>query len=253
MIVSKILSINGLKSYNYDNKFSGSVGVNTHGLKMAAPLQRDTVSFKKAIMSNKAMGDFKDAISQDMALRIIKKVTPSHQKFVKLMHETFGDIISTPNEKKLLTYKQRIKSPFSIRQKTTSTNEELKDISGNAFILEDKKSFAQLVSRVIKLIKSGKINVDDLEYYRVAPIYKNGKTVATYNSLDVKLVQTLGDAVDQVKNEKKSILDIKPSPAGYSALHMTVKHTDGNYTEIQVMTRAMWDLKKVENLFKSST
>lgn len=251
------------KSQNYATQF---------GLKMKSPLCRDTVSFKAAAISNKAMGSIKDAVNNDTALKLIKKVSPSHNNFVKLMYETFGDLMSTSEKKGLFSYKERIKTPFSVRQKTTSLleeiknndalcrkfnsmkdidffAEEMKDISGNAFILEDAKALQVFTQRFQQLVKGGKVNVVDLEYYRLAPTYKRGKIVESFDSLNSNYVNKLGKTIDEVKNNVKPILDEKPSPAGYSGMHITVKHKDGTYTEIQVMTRAMWNLKEVENFF----
>ena len=222
------------------------------GLKMNNTLSQDTVSFKGAALTPKGMGDAADMINNKLALRIREEIKPAHNALTKLMKEAFADMI----ENGLLTIKDRIKKPYSICEKTTTTQlfnkkaimQEMKDISGLLFVLEDKKSFNGVVTRLIKLMKSGKIVPDDLEYYRLTPIRK-GKKKETFDSLDIERVERLGDVADEVSGKPSSIFATKPSKSGYSGLHLTVKNPDGTYSEIQIMTRAMHNLKEVENFF----
>lgn len=273
MNIPKILNFNAKSEYTGQQASNNSCYTTNYGLKMAAPIKKDTVSFKAKESTLKNIGDKSSKISNSAAKQLIKIVEPAHNKFVKFMYEVFGDVMSTPEKKGLFTYKERLKSEFSIREKSASLQEmlkkdgheellrkyntmkkqdfyleEMKDISGNAFILDDARGFQVFTKRLIELIKNRKINVVDLEYYRIPPINKGRKSIS-FDSLNTNYIGKIASAIDDVKGNIKATPYEQPSPAGYSGLHITVKHEDGNYTEIQVMTRAMWNLKEIENLY----
>ncbi len=223
------------------------------GLVMAAPLSCDTVNFKGAVNTNKTLGDLADAVTRLLAKQIRDIYKKPHEDMLKLINNNYGDLF----EKGLIELKKRIKKEFSIQEKTTSIgvlskNEILKnmqDISGFAFLLDDGRAFQQFLTRTAKLVKSKEFSVVDMEYYRIPPKLKRGKVVESYDSLNANGIQKLGNIVDEVNQSEKPILNEKPSPAGYSGLHITIKDKNGLYHEWQIMTRAMWNLKEIENLY----
>ncbi len=249
------LNLNRFSQYGMPEKQNMNCG--SYNITMNKPLRADTVSFKAALPSNKTMGKLKDMVTELVAKRVHQKHVKPHNDMLKLIKKRFEDILSTENERNLITLHHRIKKNFSIRQKTTSidvTNienlfKEMKDVSGFAFILEDGKAFQQFTNILNKMIRNREINIVDLEYYRIPPLCKKSKIIESYDSLNTNLVNKIGATVDEVTNRTKPILDEKPSPAGYSGLHITIKHKDGTFSEWQVMTRAMHNLKEIENFF----
>lgn len=253
----KIFGINTLLPQNIvpsgQNNNVGISNVPQYGIKMSEPLSCDTVNFKGAINTNKTLGDLADAVTRLLARQIREIYEKPHNDMLKLINKNYSDLF----DKKLITLMERIKKEFSICEKTTTIEattkrdilENMQDISGFAFVLEDGKAFQQFLLRTAKLVKSKEISIVDMEYYRIPPKIKRGKVVESYDSLNANGIQKLGTVVDEVNASEKPILNEKPSPAGYSGLHITLKDKNGLYHEWQVMTRAMWNLKEVENLF----
>ena len=254
MNISKITFPNFLLARGSDNSQNYSNKTN-FGLRMSRPLTRDEVSFKAKDITKK--GNLKDKITFKLAKQLIEPYIKPHRQMEKFILKKFKKILSTDSKKNYVTLGGRIKEPFSIQQKSTSLSmkdydnliSEMHDISGFEFILEEGKSFMQFCNILTKLIKDKEINVIDIEYYRLPPIQRRGKIVESYNSLNTNLVDKIARTIDEVKHNVDSTPYEKPSRSGYSGLHLTIQNSDGTFCEWQIMTRAMHDLKQVENFF----
>lgn len=275
-----ILSVN---NFRITTPFRGNSSPQTitepkFGLTMAKPLLNDTVSFKAAAkikkvvqsaqQTTKTAGKRSDGISLQLARMIRNRMTKPHTGLKKHMEDLFKDQINLNpkgivDEKKsnkyLFTLLDRIKSEDSIIQKTASRGwgnlgkkellVNMTDISGLCFVLEDKKSLGEFVRKFSQEIRNGKLNIVEAEYHRLAPFYTSRTFSQTFDSLDPSQLQKLKRAIYDTQNPVTQIWKDVDSMSGYSGLHLIVKNTDGTMSEIQVMTRAMHNLKNVENLF----
>lgn len=250
---------------NPNNNKTNNITTN-FGLKLQSPLEADTVSFKgvKKVVAEevskqtkKTAGDLKDLITTDLEKRIRRKVSPTHKKFVADIKNYFKNDLSTDKEKKSITLHERVKTEFSIGQKAISRGwytknailDNMRDISGVCFVLEDSKGFNNFVKNFSEMMKHSKANVVEVEYLRMPPTIKRGKIVKSYDSLPTPSLSKLKSNIDKFLNPTKTLWKDVDSIAGYSGLHITVKHPDGNFSEVQIMTRSMFTVKDPENLF----
>ncbi len=248
------------------------------GLTMASPLLNDTVSFgaaakaKKAVhavqQTTKAAGKRSDGITLQLARLLRSHIQKPHAELKNHLQELFkGQIKPNPHEvinnknsqKYLFTMLDRIKSEDSIIQKTASRGwgnlgkkellANMTDVSGLCFVLEDKKSLGEFIKKLSKEICEGKLNIEEAEYHRLPTIYKSRTAPQTFDSLEPEQLQKLKNAIYDTQNPTTQIWKDVDSMSGYSGLHLIVKNSDGTKSEIQLMTRAMHNLKNVENLF----
>ena len=258
-----ILTNYRLNTFNPINK--NNISYPQFGIKMAAPLSCDTISFTGTTQTKKNLNDRKDTISIDLAMQIQASIADAHTHNEKLFKRKFADILSsdynknrfsTTFHKNLITMDARLKSPESIQEKSGTRGWATKkdilhnmgDVSGFCFILEDKKSFPEFIKRFSEMIQKGDIKVKEVEYHRIAPEYKKNNVFKSFDSLPQ----------NQFAKLKKTIMDKQcptsqfwwdvDSVSGYSGLHITIKNQDGTLSEIQVMTRAMANFKDTENL-----
>lgn len=264
MNILPISNFNKVFTNSNENK-SNNVTTN-FGLRLKSPIEADTVSFrgvKKTVVeevskqTKKTAGDLKDLITTDLEKKIRKKVSPAHKKFVSDIKNYFKNDLSTEQEKKSITLYERVKTEFSIGQKAISRGwftkneilDNMRDISGVCFVLEDSKGFNNFVKNFSEMMKHSKANVVEVEYLRMPPTIKRGKVVKSYESLPLPGLLKLKGNIDKFLNPTKTLWKDVDSIAGYSGLHITVKHPDGNFSEVQIMTRSMFTVKDPENLF----
>ena len=251
---------------NPNNDSRSNIVTTNFGLKLNNPLNKDTVCFKgvkKAVVEDvakqtkKTAGDLKDLITTDLEKKVRKKVTPAHKKFVADIKNYFKNELSTDDEKKSITLFERVKTEFSIGQKAISRGwytkneilENMRDISGICFVIEDSKGFSSFVKNFSEMMKHSKANIVEVEYLRTPPVIKRGKILKSYNSLPVSGLNKLKDNIDKYLTPTQTLWKDVDSVAGYSGLHITVKHPDGNFSEVQIMTRGMHSVKDPENFF----
>ena len=251
---------------NYKSDRKNNNIITNFGLKLSDPISADTVSFKGtkqkvvedvAKQTKKTAGDLKDLITTDLEKRIRRKVSPTHKKFVSDIKNYFKNDLSTDKEKKSITLYDRVKTEFSIGQKAISRGwytknailDNMRDISGVCFVIEDSKGFNTFVKNFSEMMKHSKANVVEVEYLRIPPVVKRGKVIKSYDSLPHSGLNKLKNNIERLLNPTKTIWKDVDSIAGYSGLHLTVKHPDGNFSEVQVMTRSMFTVKSPENLF----
>ena len=254
-----ILPINSFYNFNKFCAKENNTSSANFGLKLSTPLMRDTVSFTGAATYKKA-GAKADMINHELAMQVRKRMKKPHDKNKEFLLDNFCDLIDEGK----ITLLDRIKKEYSIRQKCCSRgwNDEktimskMTDISGFCFVLEDKKAFNEVMNRFIKLIKNHKIRIANPEYieglpfeYHVFPsIYKKGKVVESFNSLNPDKLQELKRAIIETYYPSSRISDTIDSISGYSGLHVIIENPDETYSEIKFLTRGMTDVQKIENL-----
>ena len=252
----------GYNRNTVNNNSSFGMQSSSFGLKMAKPIATDTVSFGASATAKRA-GKYGDMISQDLAIKIINKMKKPHHKLEVLLNNEFNKLINNGS----VSLINRLKGEYSLRLKTGSRklNDEqsiikggITDISGFCFILEDRAAFKNVMNIFNKLIKSNKITIAKtgeikeglpVEYHVIPPVYnKKGEIVETYNSLDPMELQKFKNMLIDKYHPASRMSDTIDSISGYSGLHVIVKNSDGTYSEIKFLTRAMADVQKVENL-----
>lgn len=259
-----ILSINSLNlsipSFKKEQKF-----VPGFGLKMSEPLTCDTVSFKgkgtgkhlvKKVatetleQTNKKAGSF----TESARIRDIKDITDSIQQAHKDLKRKIlaiykGSIVEkNRTQGRSLTLHDRIKTNGSMKEKTTSVDlEQIQDTSGFAIILEDVSGFKKFTDKFENLIKHG-YTVIDYEYHRIPPLYKRGQIEKTYDSLNRSTQQRLKSEILKLNPQMDGKMRERDSVAGYSAIHMILRDKKGFEHEIQIYTRAMAEVKEIENI-----
>lgn len=248
------------------------------GLVMPKPLAKDMVSFKAGVtnakkltknvrdavfdQTKKSAGDLKDACSAETARKIIETHQKSHNKNLKLFKKKFSGWLTEKGAPNYITLLDRLKGVFSLQLKTASLEigrlpnveilKNINDVSGFCFVLENNDSFELLVNFFTDMIKHGEVNPTEVEYHRLPPTYKGSKIDKEYNSLNPIYMQKLKNTIYDVKNPTYQLWKEVDSRSGYSGLHMVIKNPDGTKSELQIMTRAMADLKHYENLYYKS-
>ena len=261
-----ILSISGAQfrtPFSKNEQVSSNIN-NRYGLTMAKPLLNDTVSFSFKGKSSAAKKVVTEALEQtskeagafenSARIRDIKdKIEPlvqAHKDMKKAILKIYRGHIAERNRTKdcSLTLLDRIKKTGSAKEKTTTVNvNDLEDLSGFAFVIEDKKGFKIFTDSFSELIKNG-YTVVDYEYHRIAPKYHRGQLEKTYNSLNPSTQQRLKSEILKLNPQMDDHMLERDSKGGYSAIHMILKDKKGNKHEIQVYTRAIADVKGAENL-----
>lgn len=248
-----------LKQNDNHSKFSSA---SRFGLSMPKPLSCDTVSFqggrealKKAAMeaieqTNKKAGSFTEAAR----IRDIKDITESlrqaHKDTKKKLLSIYKGSIAEKERTQgfSLTLLDRIKTNGSMKEKTTSVDlEQIQDASGFAIVLEDVSGFKKFTDKFSDMIKQG-YTVIDYEYHRVPPLYKRGQIDKAYDSVNPSTQQRLKAEILKLNPQMEGKMLERDSKAGYSAIHMILRDKKGFEHEVQVYTRAMADVKNIENI-----
>ena len=257
-----ILSVNNFKfsPVSFNEKKNNKFLVPQLGLKMAQPLTKDTISFSgKFIQTKKTCGDLKGACTSVAGRNIIRKHIDAHIKNYELFKKRFAGKLSDEEAKRLFTLLNRLKGIFSLQLKTASLGiggmkvdeilQKINDVSGFCFVLEDAKSYEEFVNIFSDMIRHGEVNPVEVEYHRLPPVYKKNGASKNHDSLNPAITQKLKNTIYDVKNPTYQLWKDVDSRSGYSGLHVTIKNKDGTKSEIQIITRAMADLKHYENLY----
>lgn len=254
MNISLVNNFINVKPSSNENKQRISYPI--FGLKMAKPLSADTVSFTGEAPTQKQKTNDQPAITIDLAKKIREEYQKPHHAIKNILETEFADILSTPEKKNHITMHNRVKTPESIQEKATTrgwTNKKqiekhMGDISGFCFVMEDKKAENILINKLSKLVKTGKLNIVEIEYHRREPLYKKNKLVKSYDSINVENLQKLKKSVIEAKNPTTQFYHEIDSISGYSGLHITIKTPSGLLSEIQIMPRSVYNAKVPENL-----
>ena len=240
------------------------------GLKLANPIDRDTVSFQSKTQkikqgaentferTKKTSGDLKNGITNVRAIKFRLMHVNAHERLLNLLTLRLGKYLSTDDKKGLITLKDRLKSNFSLIQKTASLNighlpdEEILgyhvfDVSGFSPILEDPKAYGVLIKVLCDMVKHGEINPVKAKYQKLPEEYKKGKLIKSNDSLNPALSSKLRDTIYDIKGYKSELWGSTNSASGYSGLHIIVKNPDNTFSEIQIKVRSVADIKWVED------
>lgn len=260
------------------NSAGGSHSAAYSGLRMDKNLNCDTVSFgmkpgRKTLQSqkmrlrnaaeaamecaqtNKKAGKESDRLEFKLANDVAQSVELLHKKLRHKFCTNFSTVLTTEEHVNYLTMKDRVKTPDSISQKAACRQwqnkkeimENMGDISGFCFILEEPKSFLYFSQIFNKMVKSGDITVKSIEYMP-ARGKKNSAKYAEYYKSFGRQIENFAEDIQASQETKEKILDTVKSNSGYSGLHINIVSADGMNSEIQVMTRAMHNFKDVENI-----
>ena len=255
------LSSFGIKSYNA-NVF------NFKGSSALAPLAHDCVSFcgtrkkkETEIVEEEDYSKAKSLDSSDMSGKItyqmgmdinkecqnnLKKLMADLKKGLRNVTEsdTNPDL---PVLRGTLGLHGRVKKAESILQKVPPRKLSQKkeifkmgDVIGVRIVLKSssQKDFDRVFKELGKMVTSGKLNVLEVENYRMTPkeSYVSKKTLDAFELTCHKANQF-------------PAISSKARESGYTAIHMTVDMGDGKLAEIQMMGRDMERVKDIEDFF----
>jgi len=128
--------------------------------------------------------------------------------------------------------------PRKLRQKQEIF--KMGDVVGVRIVLRSstQKDFDIVFKELGKMVASGKLNVLEVENYRLTPrdSYVSQKTLDNFELACHKAGQY-------------PEITSKPRESGYTAIHMTVQMPSGKFAEIQIMGRDMEKVKDIEDFF----
>lgn len=128
--------------------------------------------------------------------------------------------------------------PRKLRQKKEIF--KMGDVVGVRIVLKSttQKDLDLVFKELGKMVASGKLNVLEVENYRLTPrdSYVSQKTLDNFELACHKAGQY-------------PEITSKPRESGYTAIHMTVKMPSGKFAEIQIMGRDMEKVKDIEDFF----
>ena len=259
-----ILAINNFKMINpmFSNDQSRK---QIFGLKMAEPLSKDTVSFKATPkVANKAW-----EMNRGSARIVRTSMVDSYKKAYKVIYELFDDLLVSPQNPQnlLIDIGGRLKSEDSIIEKSGSRKwlsiEEVKksmtDIVGLSLILrtDNKAKNDTIINRFIPFIKSGKIELLEIENKRPATVKGlSGKDASRYDYNTIECFENLADIQDFCfkkggKKEKvRRHFDDDFTDANYCATHYLFRIPGKNPVvfELQVTGDNVKKAKKVDDV-----
>ena len=231
-----ILAIDNLSNINLWNlnKDSKSEQVSNFGLKMAAPLSKDTVSFKATPkVAQKALEANRSTVKNVRAA-----MRDSYVKINKMFENLFSDLKASEKypKKPLSKISCRLKSEDSIKEKTgtreiTSFDEitaTMTDIIGTKLVIrEPNKSIVDgIIGRFIPLIKSGKLELLEIENKRPAVVKGLPESEASkYDYASADFLNMFADIQDACykkggsKNKVTRHIDDDFTKANYCAIH----------------------------------
>ena len=208
------------------------------GLKMADPLQADTVSFKASPkLANRAC-----EVNRTTAIAVRQRMEEPAQRVFDFIETNFGDLVATVKEPKnpILKIHKRLKSVDSITEKTgtrmlNSVDDiitHMTDLVGLKFELRNshKHDVDNILGRFIPLIKSGSLELLEIENKR--PMVVKGAPeaeAAIYDYGTVSMMEKMADTQHDVwrKNKKrakvKQNLDDDFTDVNYCATHYLFK------------------------------
>lgn len=208
------------------------------GLAMPKPLTADTVSFKATPkVANKAW-----EMNRGSARIVRASMVDSYKKAHKLIYELFDDLlVSSKNPQNLLVdISGRLKSEDSIiaksgTRKWTSieeVKESMTDIVGLSLILrtDNKMKNDTIINRFIPFIKSGKIELLEIENKRPAVVKGlEGREAGQYDYNTMDCFKQLANIQDTCykkggsKQRVKRVLEDDFTDANYCATHYLFK------------------------------
>ena len=261
-----ILSINNFNiTTPFKAKNSQVKKTPSFNLYLAQPLGKDTVSFQATPkIANKAW-----EVNKDTARIVRIKMTDPSKKVFKMLDGLFDDLIATDKNPKypLIMIGKRLKSEESIVEKTGSRKwksvdeiiQYMTDIIGAKLVLRDpnKNSVDRVLDRFIPLIKSGKLELLEIENKRPAIVKGlTEKEASQYDYASIEMLKKLANIQNDFHKKGKSKqrvnlnLDNDFTNANYCAIHFLFRIPGKNPTvfELQVLGDNVNKAKSVDDI-----
>ena len=238
---------------------------NRFGLKMAAPLSKDTVCFKGTPKG----ADKAWEISGTAARAVRRKLEAASKRVESFIEQNFGDLVATEKYPKnpIERYSVRLKSSQSIKEKTGSrklinTDEiltEMTDLVGAKLVFRDanKQKVDSVLDRFIPLMKSSKIELLEIENKR--PISVKGLPeyqACEYDYASIDFLKKMIDIQNDIwknggnKQKVKKNLDDDFTKANYCATHFLFRLPGKNKVtfELQVVGNNVNEAKHIDDI-----
>lgn len=243
--------------------------VSNFGLTMASPLLKDTVSFKSGAkeLQSRAFG-----VSLNTAKRVHEAAKPMQKKVNAFMEETFGDLLATDLNPKNIIYKlmNRVKSAASIEEKSATRQYNSKaeildfmtDLNGAKIVMRDggKKNVEKVLTRLIKQIESGAIELLEIENKRpIATLNLKRKKKEQYDYASIEFLENLARIQEDkwvrqgFKDDRRVRFDDNDlTKVNYSAIHLLLKlRGESRPFELMIMGKDVNAYKELDDkLFK---
>lgn len=254
-----VLNTKQQENKNYQKHFN---------LVMASPLEKDTVSFKATPKGANRACDISYGLAKDLN-RALKE---EFRRVEKFMNSTFDDLIATEKYPKnpISQIKARLKSDTSIQEKTGTRQwnsveeilDNMTDLIGAKIVVRDaaKNTVDSVLDRFIPLIKSGKIELLEIENKRpkiVKGLSDNEAARYDYASLDClrKIIDIQETKWKQIYKGKKrpkvnQNLENDFTNANYSAIHFLFR-LPGKHSatfELQLMGDDVNAVKSIDDV-----
>lgn len=235
-------SSQAIKAYQTNpNNISGSN--NYSNLK---PLAKDSVSFTGGEKVLKTR-------TKDIAWKVMndayEELEPINQKITNIFKKEFKPLIATTlhPDRPVFSIHSRTKGAESLGSKGISrdirTKKGLKNVGdaiGVRITLGDssQEGFDKVFTILGAMVKKGIFKVKEIENYRLTrkDSYVSSKTLDKFEDICQEMKQ-------YPSRSGKAI------PNGYTAVHLTLEHPNGQLYEVQIMGKNLEDLKELEDFY----
>ncbi len=265
-----ILAINPFKiaNINAENKTTASShGMMPYfGLKLAAPLEQDTVSFGAAHAS-KFLESRSGGVSRATAKKIHKIAADAQPEIEKFMRGIFSDLMVTaekPNN--LISYiKGRPKSIASIEEKSKVIDEttirgvleNMTDLNAMKIVLtagssqnDNKKNVHKVLERLFDYINRGFLILEEVEVKRPKAAEKlKGKNSARWDYEEPEKLEKLVLQAEEAMGQSVRFEEPDLTPANYSAIHFLFRLPGQKRVfELQLMGYNVAEFKDLDDI-----
>ncbi len=262
-----IPSITGFKllPQNYEIKKQNADNRSLFGLRMASPLNIDTVSFTGTPKG----ADKAWEVSKITAKSVRKKLQAPANRVFRFVENTFNDLVANEKYPKnpLTEISCRLKSETSIAEKTGSRKwvnadeivKHMTDLIGAKLVLRDsnKAKVDAVLDRFIPLIKSGKLELLEIENKRPIEIKGlEGSQAAQYDYASLEFLKKMTQIQNDIwkkggkKQKVKTRLEDDFTDANYCAIHFLFRlpgKTPATF-ELQVLGNNVNEAKHIDDI-----
>ena len=235
------------------------------GLRMASPLNRDTVSFTGTPKGADKVWE----VSKTTAKAVRKKLQAPAKRVFRFVENTFNDLVANEKYPKnpLTEISCRLKSETSIAEKTGSRKwvnadeivKHMTDLIGAKLVLRDsnKAKVDAVLDRFIPLIKSGKLELLEIENKRPIEIKGlEGSQAAQYDYASLEFLKKMTQIQNDIwkkggkKQKVKTRLEDDFTDANYCAIHFLFRlpgKTPATF-ELQVLGNNVNEAKHIDDI-----
>ncbi len=247
-----------IRKQNADNR-------SLFGLRMASPLNIDTVSFTGTPKG----ADKAWEVSKITAKSVRKKLQAPANRVFRFVENTFNDLVANEKYPKnpLTEISCRLKSETSIAEKTGSRKwvnadeivKHMTDLIGAKLVLRDsnKAKVDAVLDRFIPLIKSGKLELLEIENKRPIEIKGlEGSQAAQYDYASLEFLKKMTQIQNDIwkkggkKQKVKTRLEDDFTDANYCAIHFLFRlpgKTPATF-ELQVLGNNVNEAKHIDDI-----